>query len=418
MRQQISEGMVGTYTEQDLYNLEPLTNLLSEKMIISGEDGNLKPNLIESWEVDKEAKNYQFILKEGLYWSDGSSVRSEDIYMPIPDAEITTPDERTIKFRLNDSYSPLPSLLTRPMLRKDALVGMGEYQITEKYFVNSDKVFISKVVVAPTKNKDLPVVVIRFYRDEKTAKNALKVGEVQSLFGVNEFGEFINQKPFAYTSKSSRKKLVTIFYNTKDPILSDENFRLALSYSAPKVKGEDIAKTSIPQLHWAFNDNVKEYLGNGEQAKLAFEKVENGKDSTIVLTATSSLKEVGERVVEEWGKIGVKAVLRVESGVPQNFQALLISYDLPPDPADQYSLWHSTQINTNISKYSFVRVDKDLEDARKTTDMEIRKARYQDFQKILLDHSPATFLYFPKINAVYLRKVGEELKGVLDLQIR
>jgi peptide/nickel transport system substrate-binding protein len=59
-------------------------------------------------------------------------------------------------------------------------------------------------------------------------------------------------------------------------------------------------------------------------------------------------------------------------------------------------LWHSSQIQiNNISKNKNVRIDKLLEDGRKTNDLEERKKIYADFQKYLLEDPPAAFLYFP-----------------------
>jgi peptide/nickel transport system substrate-binding protein len=225
-----------------------------------------------------------------------------------------------------------------------------------------------------------------------------------------------NGKVLKLWSRPNYKQLVTIFYNTKDPILSDENFRLGLSFASPAIQGEEEAFTSIPSTSWAFNKDVKDYLNNPTQAQASLKKVKNGRDTIVVLTATSFLKNVGEAIVSEWNKQGIKSVLRVESGVPQNFQALLITQNIPQDP-DQYALWHSTQAQTNISGVSLPRVDKDLEDGRKTSNIETRKARYVDFQKVLLDHSPATFLYFPKFNVVYMKKIEKPLLEVLQLQL-
>ena len=242
------------------------------------------------------------------------------------------------------------------------------------------------------------------------------MGEIQSLFGVVEVENLSNSYPYLIYSKPNIRRLVTIFYNTKDPILSDDNLRLGLSFAAPSIKGEMEARTSLPTSSWAFNSDVKDYLDNSAMAKTYLNKVKSGRDSTITLTTTSNLKDVGERVVEAWNKNGIKAVLRIESGIPQNFQALLITQNIPVDP-DQYSLWHSTQVQTNISRYSSPRVDKDLEDGRKSTNLEERKAKYQDFQKTLLDHAPATFLYFPKYNVLYIEKVDSLLQKIIKLQL-
>ena len=169
----------------------------------------------------------------------------------------------------------------------------------------------------------------------------MKLGEIESLFGVNELSNKQENPQYGVWSLTNYEQLVTIFYNAKDPVLSDENFRLALSYFAPRIENEEEAITSLPPSSWAFNKDVKDFLNNPDAGKNAWDKVKNGKDTTINLTVTSSLKSIGNLVVEEWKKNGINAQLTEESGVPQNFQALLITQEIPADP-DQYALWHST----------------------------------------------------------------------------
>ncbi|MCL5409553.1 MAG: hypothetical protein M1607_01685, partial [Patescibacteria group bacterium] len=211
-------------------------------------------------------------------------------------------------------------------------------------------------------------------------------------------------------------KLVAIFYNTKDPILSDKNLRKALNCVAPNVTDEERIQSPIPKTSWAFSDETKGCIDDLAQAKSYFAKVQNGKDSTITLVTTPNLSAVGEQVVTAWKSLGMNTVLRVESGIPQNFQALLIAQTVPKDP-DQYALWHSTQTTTNLSQLKSDRIDKDLEDGRKTTDNQVRKDRYADFQKLLIEDPPATFLYFDKMNIVYRQNIANQLKKVINYQI-
>ncbi len=413
VRPGITIGMVGTHLEENLP--DQVTRFISESLITTDQSGMPLTNMVKSWESDKEAKRYIFKLKDNLAWSNGEKIKASDIQIGLPDVIANYPDDNTIELNLTESFSPLPSLLTKPALRKESRIGTGPYKIKK---IQKDQIFIKRIHLTSS-DRNLPNIQINFYPNEKIAKNALNLGEVSALLGVMEISDTLNQKTLAHTSKTNFQQVVTVFYNTRDPVLSDENFRLALSFAAPSMKGEVEAKTSIPPKSWAFNPNVKDFLDNAEMAKTYFKKVQKGKEDTITLTATSSLKEVGEKVVESWKKMGIKAVLRVESGIPQNFQALLISQNIPVDP-DQYSLWHSTQKETNISKFSdqtaSPRIDKDLEDGRKITDLEERKAKYYDFQKILLDNAPATFLYFPKFNVVYRKKVEKELFKVLPMQ--
>ena len=281
----------------------------------------------------------------------------------------------------------------------------------------TSKGFIAKMVLKPKdKNQNLPLIIINFYPDEKTARTAFELGEVDSLIGISEVMPFKKTPNIILKQIPIFNKIVAIFYNTKDNILTDKNLRRALSFSAPEIKGEERAKTSIPSFSWAFNDTVKDYLGDMEMAKSYFDKVEKGKENTLILTTTPVFSALGEAIIKSWKELGVNAVLRIESGIPQNFQALLIQEPIPLDP-DQYAIWHSTQSKTNISNYSSPRIDKDLEDGRKTGDIEIRKEKYADFQRVLLDDAPATFLYFPKLNIIYRKKVEDNINKVLNLQI-
>lgn len=406
MRPILVEGVIGTYQEGNLP--EVVTNLFSQSLVKIDKNGLPRPNLVSGWEVKGE-KTYVFKLRDNLTFVNGEKIKASQINIGLPEVEVFYPDDQTLQLKIADSFSPFPTLLDKPIFKEDSRIGTGPFRITA---IQKDQIFIKKLVLTP-KDKTLPDVVVKFYPNERIAKNALALGEISALLGVSEH-EDLKQKTLKIIRKVNFQQLVTIFYNTQDPALSDENLRLALSFAAPSIAGEEEAKTSLAPTSWAYSSEVKDYLDNPEQAKNFLAKVEQ-KDSTLTLTATSFLKGVGERVIESWNKRGIKAVLRVESGVPQNFQALLITQNIPLDP-DQYSLWHSTQ-KTNISKYSSARVDKDLEDGRKSQDLDVRKERYKDFQKVLLDHSPATFLYFPKYNVVYREKVKPQLNKVLPIQL-
>ena len=94
----------------------------------------------------------------------------------------------------------------------------------------------------------------------------------------------------------------------------------------------------------------------------------------------------------------------------RDFELLLFEIETTVDP-DQYNLWHSLKSSypdLNLSGYSYERVDILLEDGRRTTDVNTRKARYATFQKYLVEDAPVIFLYHP--NFVYV--VNDNLKGV------
>lgn len=408
----VSEALVGTYQEHDL-PLE-VTRLLSESLVEVDENSRIIPKLASNWEVNTEATVYKFRLKDNLYWLDGSRVKSSDIEFVIPNIEISYPDDQIIEFKLKEAYSAFPSLLIKPVFRKGTLIGTGPYKISK---VEKSRIFITKMVLE-TNQADLPKIIIRFYPNEKTALTGFSLGEVQSLMGISYKNG--NNSIIGKNYATDYTKIVTIFFNMEDEVLSNRSLRQALSFAAPVIEGEVEANNPYPPMSWAFNKDVKNYLENSEEAKAALQRAKGNSSAEllkkeIILTTTPQLEEIGKKVIMAWREIGINAILRVESGVPQKFQALLITQSIPPDP-DQYFLWHETQKNTNLTKYSQKRVDKDLEDGRKFTQESKRKEVYADFQRVLLEDAPAAFLYFPKYNVVFYKKSEEKIEKILPLQ--
>jgi peptide/nickel transport system substrate-binding protein len=89
----------------------------------------------------------------------------------------------------------------------------------------------------------------------------------------------------------------------------------------------------------------------------------------------------------------VQTTIETTDSIPTTFQLFLGDFTVPKDP-DQYVLWHSDQVD-NITHYKSLRIDKLLEDGRKTVNVSDRQQIYNDFQKYLVDDAPAAFLYFP-----------------------
>lgn len=407
-------GFVGTYQEHDLP--QEVTKLVSEGLVTTDESGRSKPHLVSGWDTNNDATEFRFKLKDNLQWTDGSTIKSSDLEFPIPNAQISHPDDKSVQFKLKEPYSPFPSLLAKPVLKKGTLFGTGPYKITK---IEKSRIFITKLTLQPREG-NLPEIFIRFYPNEKVAIAGFSLGEVQALLGISNPGIFSDNPRVKVSRQTDYSKIVTILYQTKDVLLSNRSIRQALSFRAPKTEDEEEANNPYPPASWAHNPESKKYLSRKQEAEAAIERAkssvpEEKLTGELILTATPNLEEVAKKVEDAWQGLGLNVKLRIESGIPQNFQSLLITQSIPSDP-DQYYLWHSSQEKTNLTKYSSVRVDKDLEDGRKALSEEERKEKYFDFQKTLLEDAPATFLYFPKYNIVYLKKVEGLLDKVLLLQ--
>ena len=188
----------------------------------------------------------------------------------------------------------------------------------------------------------------------------------------------------------NQDQIITIFYNNEDPLLSSKDLRLALSYAINKSDFDgQLATSPISPTSWAYNNATKRYEYNTSKSKELLLKSGVQKPK-IDLTYTQGLENLAERIQKDWQEIGIDVEVKSEKGIPKDFQALLTYDRLMPDP-DQYSLWHSTQ-KSNITHYSSPKVDKLLEDGRRTMDENKRLEIYRDFQRFLVEDSPAAFL--------------------------
>src|SRR5690606_4458758 len=103
---------------------------------------------------------------------------------------------------------------------------------------------------------------------------------------------------------------------------------------------------------------------------------------------------VAEEIAAQWRAVGVETQVHVVQTVPADFQAFLTVFEPPKDP-DQYTLWHSTQTGSNITNFNNSRVDKLLEDGRLELNTQERRQIYLDFQRFLVEETPAIFLFNP-----------------------
>lgn len=399
----IRVGIIGTYQQHDLPG--EVTALLSSGIVRVDSNNRIKPGLVSGWEENNDATIFKFRLKDNLKWSDGTPLKASDLEFPIPNTTVTYPDERLIQFNLKEAYSPFPSLLIKPVFKRGTLIGIGPYKITK---IEKSRIFITKIILENIDPK-LPLLQIRFYPSEKVAVAGFNLGEVQAILGLGNPMDIEDSPLIVKKQKADFGKIVTVLYRVNDKLLSNRSLRQALSFKIPEASNEVVANNPYPPFSWAYDKDAKKYFSNEEEAKDAMgrAKLTVASDmlkSELILTTTPNLSETGKNITEAWKKLGFDAKLRVESGIPQNFQALLITQSIPVDP-DQYYLWHATQTKTNLTKYDSKRVDKDLEDGRKIIKEEDRKAKYFDFQKTILEDAPAAFLYFPKYNMVYLKKI-------------
>ncbi len=387
-------GIAGTHTIQTLPS--SILDKLGYGLTIVSEDGVITPGLASSWEIKDNGKTYIFHLQKESVFHDGKKVESSDIQYGFSQASVERPNKLTIIYKLKDPYAPFLVTVSEPVFRK-GFIGTGRYKV-KNIVLNGD--FIKSMTIVSRKGPRVVEQYI-FYTNQETLKLALLLGEISQAHGLTDTSyKNIKLQTFPNSTvmqSTNYHKLITLFYNTKDSLLSDKKMRNALSLALPEsfVYGERVFVPFAPQnIYFDPALQKKQDLRHSKELMQTPDKNASAQARlTINIKTLPKYKNTAIEIAKLWKRLDIETSIEDVKSVPPLFQIYLGDLTLPHDP-DQYTIWHSDQKN-NITKYKNLRVDKLLEDGRKTTDLTKRKEIYRDFQKYLLDDSPAAFLYFP-----------------------
>jgi peptide/nickel transport system substrate-binding protein len=443
------EGVVGNPTHPNpifdsTETQKDISSLVYRGLMKINEEGKLEPDLAEKFEKVSKTE-YTFYLRQGVYWHDGEKFTADDVVHTIQtakDPQINSPlasnfddvviekiDDYKVKFTLEEPFTPFPYSATVRIipehisLKKFEPVGTGQFIVKE---INNEEIVLSGERLN---------LWFRFFEDIEAAEAALKLGEIHSLAGISPQGAealgFFGGKVF-YTNPIPFRQALA-FFNTRSNSLKNKDVRQALSHSIDKKElikkiGGQGSRLSTCQLFLksVVVEKKERYPYNLEKSKKLLEetgyKFEAGKwknkEGVLSVTITGlddpELNSIVNFLQEAWNKLGLEVETKLVDGdslrnkVLQNgdFQVLVNFQEISPDP-DQYVLWHTTQAgNANITGIRSTRLDKILEDARKTPNGQRRDAKYKLFTNLLVDEAPVIFLYYPQFAWVVSNKVS------------
>ncbi len=381
-------GYVGKYRIDTLP--QEILSQISVGLTTVDESGAVLPGIAESWESTDGGKSWTFKIAKDMKWQDDKEITSDTINYTFSDAQVEKPDDYSITFKLQSPFAPFPSVVSEPLFKK-GLLGTGEWKVSKASVVGN---YVQRLTLT---NEQGEKKIYKFYPTEERAKLAYKLGSVDKLEGLFTNDPFINWRNTTIEENISTYRYAAIFFNLANPVLGEKTMRQALNYAIDKEAFNGVrAFGPISPDSWAYNPQVKPYTYDEKRAVELYEGLpkELKENKDVKISTSVVLLSSAEKIAEYWRKLGLNVNVEVVSGVPAEYQVLLAIIDIPIDP-DQYALWHSTQGQTNITKYSSPRIDKLLEDGRIEVDVEQRKKIYLDFQRFLVEDSPAIFLYHP-----------------------
>lgn len=385
-----SYGIEGLYTQKNLP--DQVANLLTFGITSITENNRavISP-LIDRVESSDNQLTFTFIFKNNLYWQNGRKFKTSDLEIVIPDTTITKDDDDTLKIELKSPYSPLFSVLSKPLFYKKTFIGLGRYQVDNATYQDGYLKLLRISAVADNHQK----IDFHFYPNSTDLFNAFKLAEVDDITAFSLDEKFNNWSNIKINPSISTKQYLAIFLNTlKFP---DKQLRQAIAYATPK--SDDKNKRCLGPVSpesWAYNSQVKPYNFNPTRAKELLEAEHT--DTIRLITTDRKLLSMAEIIKKSWKdilSINVEITVQNQNIDFDNYDAILTYGSVPNDP-DQYLFWHSTQNPpNNITHFNNSRIDKLLEEGRLVQDQLERKKIYLDFQKFLLEESPVIFLEFP-----------------------
>lgn len=272
----ITEGVVGSprFVNPLLATSEAdkdLSSLIYSGLLKEDSNGNLTPDLAESYSVSDDGLTYTFILKDNAKFQDGSKITADDILFTVERAQdngLRSPkesawsgvkaekiDDKTVTFTLKQPYSPFIYNAKLGILPKHIWKGVGNdsfpFSALNIKPVGSGPYSVSKVV---TDSSGLPTeyhlkankkyisgepyisdIILKFYQNEYDLINAYNRGDIEGINSITPQNMAALKNSSGAIKTASLGRVFGIFFNqNQNPVLVNKEVRVALDMALDK----------------------------------------------------------------------------------------------------------------------------------------------------------------------------------------
>jgi peptide/nickel transport system substrate-binding protein len=286
--------------------------------------------------------------------------------------------------------------------------------------------------------------VIEIVPDSDIAYQKLKAGETDTApvtpENLEEARQLDNVNIFEWWSIGASTSFIGLNVRQGFPT-HDINVRHGLNYAIDKEEltdevmlGQAKRVCSIyPETSWAYNPDVPCYDYNLDQAIEAFEAAgytydgeqmldENGEALTLRLLYgpnTNKVRELIAVTVQDYlSDIGItvdvqamewSSFLEAFRSPEPEWDMVILSISSTTEPHTKFPWWLEENIpEMNFSAYINKDIERLFEEAGATYDIEVRKEKYGEIQRIIAEDSPHIYLYYGKSWSAQ----SERIKGI------
>src|SRR5215203_2029350 len=352
-------------------------------------------------------------------------------------------DESTVRMTLPNPYAPLLANLAIPIggIPSPAAIAQGlDYLATNpsgtgafRLASPNDWTRDSQMVLQanPEYWGGAPKVeqfIIRVIPESSTRLQSLEAGEIDIAWAlIPEDVEKTRENPDLVIIEAAGLNTNSVEFNvTKEPFTSKE-VRQALNYAVNKQELSDglyngnmvPAGGVLPPVDWAFNPDLKSYPYDPDRARelLASAGYDEGNPLTFTFMAYTiprgynpAADRLATAIQEYWSEVGVQTDIQTGEWTQYRadrregkFACDLYGWQGDNGDPDNFLATFFNSANKgggNTSFYDNPKVDDLLVQAVQVSDMEERKALYQQAEQIVVDDAPWVFLGYQKHQVV------------------
>lgn len=435
-----------------LSGISPVAAQLFTPLISEKPDGKVRPALAESWIYSEDLQSITYTIADGATWHDGTPITAEDVVFTvnqIKDSDNNSPlaqklsyiegveaiNPRQVRFNLKQVYAgelqstniyPIPKhLLSREENLPNAdfnvePVGSGPYKMKEW-----NKGEWIELTANPDYFRGRPPV------DRMVFYTPASMGELLAELQEGNIDLAYNMPPGNnYDTLSSYDKVLSpgrsyayVGWNLER--FPDKKLRQAFSIAIDREKiisevldnyGQVVNGPITPE-HWAYNSDLKTIRQDKDGAVNLIEQLgyskrrgrryyQNLNVRILVEEGNAIRRKVAESVASDLRSIGVQASTVNLSSLnfldrlfKKDFDAYVMGWDVEKE-FNPFQIWGSDGMY-NFVGYSNSTIDSLIGEALLSLDREKAKRAWFEFQEIIRDDLPYTFLYAPqKINLV------------------
>ncbi|MGR3660148.1 MAG: ABC transporter substrate-binding protein [Paracoccaceae bacterium] len=432
---------------------ETIIRNMYDGLLTRDSDMNVMPELAESW-TQIDATTYEFKLRAGVTFHDGSPLTSEDIKFtfdrltkenamggqtsprqsllgPFKDVEIV--DDLTVRILLETPWPILPAMLPfQEMVSKsfvesvgtdgmtDQVNGTGPFKLVE--WRKGDSVIMERfdgyyggaAGIEPVGNACVERVIFKVIPENASRVAALLAGDVHIINDLPpHMVKQVEANPDTHVMAVNGTRSTYIALNNQTGPFADIRVRKALAHALDrqliidKILGGNATMIDGILSPDAFgkNQNLPAYEFNIEKAKSLLAEAGYLDGLSLTLDVVGADKEVGEAIAAVLSKAGITISVVVgeasmlktrfrTKGEPIDGEMYLTSWgNGSMDPVGIFVPTHRTADRGNASGYSNADVDALLDAAGVETDRTKRGALYAEAEALVNADLPSLYLW-------------------------